>query len=341
MKNLLVLLSLLLISLSLSAREQVKIVGSSTVYPFSSYVAEEFGSLSRYPTPVVESTGTGGGVKLFCSDNSMDSPDIVNASRRIKIKEYQLCRRNGVSSITEVLFGYDGIVIGQSSENNTIKLSMEELLLAVAKQVPNPNGSGLIENPYQYWSDINSELPKRKITIYGPPLSSGTRDAFEEIVMQYQTEEMKVYRDAGLKGYRIIRSDGVYIPSGENDNLIVQKLTKDKEALGIFGYSFLSENADLIAGIAVDDVEPSSANIADKSYPISRSLYFYIKNRGKEKVPAIAEFVEMFLNPDLIGDEGLLTEIGLIPLSEDIITENYDKFSSEEKLELSNLEKNS
>ena len=341
MKNLLVLLSVCLISLSVSAREQVKIVGSSTVYPFSSYVAEEFGSLSRYPTPVVESTGTGGGVKLFCSDNSMDSPDIVNASRRIKIKEYQLCRRNGVSNITEVMFGYDGIVIGQSSENDTIKLSMEELLLAVAKQVPNPNGSGLIENPYQYWSDINPELPKRKITIYGPPLSSGTRDAFEEIVMQYQTEEMKVYRDAGLKGYRIIRSDGVYIPSGENDNLIVQKLTKDKDALGIFGYSFLSENSDLIAGIAVDDVEPSSDNIADKSYPISRSLYFYIKNRGNAEVPAIDEFVEMFLNTDLIGEEGLLTEIGLIPLSEDIIAENYDRFINQEKLELSTLEKNS
>lgn len=339
MKKFIVLLSALVVSLSVSAREQVKIVGSSTVYPFSSYVAEEFGSVSRYPTPVVESTGTGGGVKLFCSDNSINSPDIVNASRRMKIKEFQLCRRNGVTDITEVLFGYDGIVIGQSADNNSIQLTMKELLLAVAKQVPNPNGGGLIENPYKYWSDINSDLPKRKITIYGPPLSSGTRDAFEEIVMQYQTEEMKIYRDAGLKGYRIIRSDGVYIPSGENDNLIVQKLTKDKDALGIFGYSFLSENIDLIKGVEVDGIEPSAINIANKSYPISRSLFFYVKNRKNTKIPAIDEFVEMFLNPDLIGQEGLLAEIGLIPLSEDIIAESYNNFVNQEKLTISGIEK--
>jgi len=319
------------------ARDQIKIVGSSTVYPFSSYVAEEFGSVSRYPTPVVESTGTGGGMKLFCSDNRMSSPDITNASRRMKIKEFHLCDRNGVSDITEVMFGYDGIVIAQSAKNDHFDISKRELLLAIVKMVPNANSDGMIENPYQYWDQINPELPHRKIAIYGPPKSSGTRDAFEEMVLQYQTEEMKVYRDAGLKGYRMIRTDGVYIPSGENDNLIVQKLTKDTDALGIFGYSFLAENDDLISGVDIDAVPPTAENISSKSYPISRSLFFYIKNDHTKAVPAMKEYVEMFLNVDLIGEDGLLSEIGLISMPEDLIEENLEKVANLKKLTLEEL----
>jgi len=337
--------SLLLLCLTLGAssgllaRDQIKIVGSSTVYPFASYVAEEFGSVSRYPTPVVESTGTGGGMKLFCSDNSLKSPDITNASRRMKIKEYHLCQRNGVKDITEVLIGYDGIVIAQSADNESMALSKRDLLLAVAKKVPNPDGSGLIDNPYLYWDEINPELPHRKISLYGPPVSSGTRDAFEEIVMQYQTEEMKIYRDAGLKGYRIIRTDGVYIPSGENDNLIVQKLAKDKDALGIFGYSFLVENEDTIAAVSVDGVMPDTDVIASKEYPISRSLFFYIKNSHLDEVPAMEEFIGMFLSVDLIGTDGLLEEIGLIPLDEDTIDAYLAKAEARENLSLETLEK--
>lgn len=327
------------ISVSAVARDQVKIVGSSTVYPFASFVAEEFGSVSRYPTPVVESTGTGGGMKLFCTDNSLKSPDITNASRRIKIKELDLCHRNGVHNITEVMFGYDGIVIAQAEKNPEFNISKRELLLALAKLVPNKDGSALIENPYQYWSDINPELPKRKISVYGPPISSGTRDAFEEIVMEYQTEQMKVYRDAGLKGYRVVRSDGVYIPSGENDNLIVKKLTKDTGALGIFGYSFLSENEDLIKGVKIDNVQPSAQSIASKDYPISRSLFFYVKNDRIEKVPAMKEYIDMFLNEEIIGEEGLLTEIGLIPMNETLIEENYARAMEGQQLELEQLEK--
>jgi phosphate transport system substrate-binding protein len=322
MKKLFALLAIAGLSLNVQARDQVKIVGSSTVYPFASFVAEEFGSVSRYPTPVVESTGTGGGMKLFCTDNSLDSPDITNASRRIKIKELNLCERNGVDNITEVMFGYDGIVLAQSKSNKPFNVTKKDLLLALAKKVPNKNGSGLIDNPYTNWKQINPALPDRKITVYGPPISSGTRDAFEEIVLQYQTEQMKVYRDAGLKGYRVIRSDGVYIPSGENDNLIVKKLTKDKLALGIFGYSFLIENEDMIAGVDIDNVAPSSDTIASKQYPISRSLFFYVKNDHIEKVPAIKEYIEMFLNIDIIGEDGLLTEIGLIPMSEEEIDQS-------------------
>lgn len=322
------------------ARDQIKIVGSSTVYPFSSYVAEEFGSVSRYPTPVVESTGTGGGVKLFCSDNTMDSPDIVNASRRIKIKEFYLCERNGVKNITEIMFGYDGIVLAQSIENKNLNISKHDLMLAVIKKVPNKDGSALIDNPYHFWNEINPKLPKRKISIYGPPISSGTREAFEEIVLQYQTEEMKVYRDAGLKGYHMLRADGVYIPSGENDNLIVQKLNKDKVALGIFGYSFLVENEDSIKGVQIDGINPTKSAISSKEYPISRSLYFYTKNDHAAEVPAMKEYIAMFLSDDLVGEEGLLAEIGLIPMKQDVLDALRSKVEPLPNLTVAELEKN-
>lgn len=338
MKKLVIILIGMLASGLVQARDQIKIVGSSTVYPFASYVAEEFGSVSRYPTPVVESTGTGGGMKLFCSDNSLNSPDITNASRRMKIKEFYLCERNGVKNITEAMFGYDGIVIAQSAENEKLKLSKHELMLAVIKLVPNNDNSALLENPYKYWDQINPKFPHRKISVYGPPLSSGTRDAFEEMVLEYQTEEMKVYRDAGQKGYRIIRSDGVYIPSGENDNLIVQKLSKDKDALGIFGYSFLEENGDTISGVAIDGVEPNAETIASKRYPISRSLYFYIKNDHLKDVPAMKEYVQMFLSDDLIGANGLLSEIGLINLPKESIDKTREIAASWKKLDLRMLE---
>ncbi|KZY65168.1 substrate-binding domain-containing protein [Oleiphilus sp. HI0066] len=341
MKNLFILCVLFTISGTTHGRDQVRVVGRSTVYPFASFVAEEFGSVSRFPTPVVESTGTGGGMKLFCSGNGLDTPDITNASRRIKIKELELCQRNGVDNITEVMFGYDGIVLAQSNTNAEMDITKRDLLLAVAKLVPNEDGSDLIENPYTHWNQINPALPKRKISVYGPPISSGTRDAFEEIVMQYQTEQMKVYRDAGRKGYRIIRSDGVYIPSGENDNLIVKKLTKDTAALGIFGYSFLTENEDAISGVSIDQISPSSETIADKSYPIARSLFFYMKNDHLENVPAMQEYIDMFLNEDIIGEDGLLMEIGLIPMSELLLEANKAAAESAKPLSLELLQASS
>lgn len=338
MKKMLLALLAVCVSSPAFARDQIKIVGSSTVYPFSSYVAEEFGSVSRYPVPIVESTGTGGGMKLFCAGNEMSTPDIVNASRRMKIKELNLCLRNGVKDITEVMFGYDGIVIAQSNSNEGMNLSMEELLLAVAKQVPDASGNKLIPNPYTSWKQINPELPDRKITVYGPPVSSGTRDAFEEIVMQYQTEEMKVYRDAGLKGYRVIRTDGVYIPSGENDNLIVKKLEKDKTALGIFGYSFLAENEDVINAVSIGGVEPAPEKIASKEYPISRSLFFYAKNSHVKQVPGMKEYMEMFLDEEIVGFDGLLTEMGLIPLTEENLSESLIGLNEQQKLNKTALE---
>ncbi len=336
---LLVALLAMCATFAVQARDQIRIVGSSTVYPFASFVAEEFGAVTRFPTPVVESTGTGGGMKIFCSGNSMDTPDITNASRRIRLKEMYLCERNGVDNITEVMFGYDGIVIAQANENADMALSKRDLLLALARQVPNKNNSGLVDNPHQYWDEVNPDLPHRKIKVYGPPISSGTRDAFEEIVLHYQTADMKIYRDAGLKGYRLIRTDGAYIPSGENDNLIVKKLAKDTDAVGIFGYSFLMENTDSIEAISVDGVMPSTDVIASQEYPISRSLFFYVKTDHMDKVPAMKEYIDMFMNPMIIGEGGILEEIGLIPMKNEAIARNLEKIENRDRLTLQDLER--
>jgi phosphate transport system substrate-binding protein len=325
-------------SISLEARDQLRIVGSSTVYPFSSLVAEELGSVSKYPTPVVESTGTGGGMKLFCDSNDENSPDVTNASRRMKIKEFYECNRNGVDDITEVMFGFDGIVLAQSGDTEALNLSKQEVLLAVAKLVPNKEGTALIDNPYTHWNQINPALPNRQITVYGPPMSSGTRDAFEEMMLEYQTQEMKVYRDAGLKGYRIIRTDGVYVPSGENDNLIVQKLTKNKAAIGIFGYSFLMENEDKISPVTIEGISPDPETIATQQYPISRSLYFYIKN-SHNYIEAQKAYVDLFISDDMIGEDGILMEIGLIPLTEVVKMDVQEHTEKRVKLTLEDLEK--
>ncbi|NKQ40435.1 MAG: PstS family phosphate ABC transporter substrate-binding protein [Sulfurovum sp.] len=298
---------------ALQAREQIKIVGSSTVYPFSSYVAEELGSTTKLPTPVVESTGSGGGMKLFCAMNGMNTPDITNASRPMKVKEWKLCQKNGVTDITGVMLGYDGIVVAQSKDNKPMDLTRKQLLLAVAEKVP-VDGK-LVPNPYKKWSDVDASLPDREIVIYGPPTSSGTRDAFEELVMEKVSKKMEGY---AKKKYKMIRQDGVYIPSGENDNLIVQKLDKNKKALGIFGYSFLAENADKIVASKIDGVVASPATVADASYPIARSLYFYIKNSHVPKVKAIRAYVDLFLSEKMIGDDGVLTTIGLIPAEKSI-----------------------
>lgn len=308
------------------ARDQIRIVGSSTVYPFSSSVAEEFGATSKNPTPVVESTGSGGGMKLFCKGNGLDTPDISNASRRMKTKEFKLCTKNGVTDITEAVIGFDGIAIAQNKKNAALALTKMHLLLAVAEEVPSKDGKSLVRNPYKRWNEIDASLPDREITIYGPPTSSGTRDAFEDMIMKGQTKKMAVYtslykkdkvKNKAYKKYHKVRQDGVYIPSGENDNLIVQKLSKNQAAIGIFGYSFLVENDDKISAATVNGFEPTPETISSGKYPISRSLFFYTKNSHRKEVPAMAKYVEMFMKEDMIGPDGILTEIGLIALPEE------------------------
>lgn len=312
-------------------REQLRIVGSSTVYPFSSYVAEELGAVTQHPTPVIESTGSGGGLKIFCEGDSLDTVDITNASRRMKPSEFERCAGNGVTEITEFVIGADGIAVAQSKENPAMNLTLEQLTLAVAAKVPQ-NGE-LVDNPYRRWNEIDSSLPDREITVYGPPTTSGTRDAFEELVMEAATEEMEGYDE----GYTTVRSDGPYIDSGENDNLIVQKLQNDTEAVGIFGYSFLVENADVIDAITIDGVEPTPETISAEEYPVSRSLFFYTKNSHFGRVGGMEEYVELFLSEQMIGDHGLLKSEGLIPLPAAMRDDMRARFDERSRLKLAQL----
>lgn len=314
------------------AREQVRIVGSSTVYPFASYVAEEFGATTNYPTPVIESTGSGGGLRLFCNGVGEGTPDITNASRRMKPSEFERCQENGVTDITEAKIGYDGIAFAQSNSNESLNLTREQLFLALAAQVP--QDGQLVDNPYTRWSDIDPSLPDREIAVYGPPTTSGTRDAFEELVMEAASEEMEAY---GGEAYTDIRSDGAYIDAGENDNLIVQRLSENTEAFGIFGYSFLEENADSLSGASIDGVAPEPEAISSGEYPVSRSLFFYIKNQHADEVPAMYEYANLFMSEQMVGPMGYLKGLGLIPLPEAERGQARSEVESKEQLELSEL----
>ncbi len=328
------------------ARDQIRIVGSSTVYPFSSSVAEEFGVISKNPTPVVESTGSGGGMKLFCKGNGLDTPDITNASRRMKTKEFKLCEKNGVTDITEAVIGFDGIAIAQNKKNKPLEFSKMHLLLAVAEEVPSKDGKSLIKNPYKKWNEIDVSLPAREIIIYGPPTSSGTRDAFEDMIMKGQTKKMEVYtslynkdkvKNKGYKKYHKVRQDGVYVPSGENDNLIVQKLSKNPAAIGIFGYSFLIQNDDKVAAAKINGIVPTPETISSGQYPISRSLFFYIKNSHRKDVPAMDKYVGLFMKEEMIGPDGILSEIGLIALPDERRTAIRTRVDKNTQLTLDDL----
>ena len=302
------------------ARDQIRIVGSSTVFPFSTAVAEQFGKGGQFKTPVVESTGTGGGFKLFCAGVGVDDPDISNASRKIKSSEIETCAKNGVTSITEVKIGYDGIVLANAKAGPTLNLTVNTVWLALAKQVP-VDGK-LTDNPYKSWSEIDPALPNERIEVLGPPPTSGTRDALVELVMDKGCEEfaeIKAIADAKAKqaACQGIREDGGYIEAGENDNLIVQKLEANPVAVGIFGFSFLDQNTDKIKGNTMDGVAPSFETIADGSYEVSRPLFFYVKNAHVGVIPGIKEFVAEFISDKAAGDDGYLADKGLIPLPAD------------------------
>jgi phosphate transport system substrate-binding protein len=316
---------------SAQGREQIRIVGSSTVYPFASYVVEEFGATTGYPTPVIESTGSGGGIKLFCDGVGLDTPDITNASRRMKPSEFDRCQENGVENITEALIGSDGIVLGQSANNEPINLTLEQILLAVAAEVPQ-NGK-LVPNPYTNWNQIDASLPDREILILGPPSTSGTRDAFEELVMEAASESAG-YPDA----YTTVRRDGAWVDSGENDNLIIQRLAENPVAFGIFGYGFLEENERLVGAATINGIAPTPETISEGDYPVARSLFFYTKNAHFDQVPGMAEYVDLFMDDIMIGEDGLLTTIGLIPLAAQRLDEVQERVSNRVPLTRSDLE---
>jgi phosphate transport system substrate-binding protein len=300
------------------ARE-IRIVGSSTVFPFSTTVAEQFGANSSFPTPIVEATGSGSGIKLFCEGVGQNFPDIANSSRRMKGSEWDLCRANNVTDIVEVVIGYDGIVLANAKRAEAFDLTRDQIFLALAREVP-VNGR-LVPNPYKRWSDISAELPDLPIQVFGPPPSSGTRDAFLELVMDPGADTFPLLKeikedDAALftEIAHAIREDGAWIDAGENDGAIVQRLAKNPEALGVFGFSFLIQNEDRIRGARIAGVAPTFADIASQKYQVSRSLYFYLKKAHLGVVAGLGDFVKAFTDERAWGDEGYLIDKGLIPL---------------------------
>ena len=302
------------------ARNQIRIVGSSTVFPFSTAVAEQFGKTTDFKTPVVESTGSGGGMKLFCAGVGTEHPDITNASRRIKASEFETCGKNGIT-VVEVKIGFDGIVLANDKSGPDITLTKQQVFQALAKEVP-VDGK-LVSNPYTKWSDIDASLPDAKIEVLGPPPTSGTRDALVELAMEggaRKFEMLKAMRKEDKKAFKAVahamREDGAFIEAGENDNLIVQKLQANPAAIGIFGFSFLDQNADVIKGANVDGADPTFENIAGGDYGVSRSLFFYVKKEHVGVVPGVSDFVGEFTSDKAWGDEGYLVDKGLIPLPE-------------------------
>ncbi|MCY3856133.1 MAG: substrate-binding domain-containing protein [Rhodospirillales bacterium] len=315
------------------ARDQINIVGSSTVYPFATVVAENFGRGSDFKTPKIEATGSGGGMKLFCAGLGTDYPDIANASRRMKSSELEKCRANGVQDVVEIKIGYDGIVIANARTAPEAHFTLRHLFLALAKQVPegNQEGGKLVNNPNETWADVDPALPDVAIEVLGPPPTSGTRDAFNELAVEggcktfpgltaIKQEDKNRYK-AICRG---IREDGAYIEAGENDNLIVQKLAENPNALGVFGFSFLDQNRDAVKGASIDGVTPEFDDIATRAYPVSRPLYFYVKKAHVDVIPGIREYISAFTSDDAWGDEGYLTDRGLIPLPTDERTKFVD-----------------
>jgi len=339
-----------------SARDSISVVGSSTVFPFATVVAERFGKSTDFKAPKVESTGSGGGLKLFCKGVGVGTPDVTNASRRIKSSEFEKCQKNGVKEIVEVLIGYDGIVMANAKGGQEFELSRKDIYLALAKLVPGKDGK-LIENPYTTWNQVNPTLPSTKIEVLGPPPTSGTRDAFVELALEGgarkfddiaklrglkagQKDEIKALvaklgiesawtaavnkKGEKAKGKdvvkiigRSVREDGAYIEAGENDNLIVNKLVANPNALGIFGFSFLDQNSDKVQGSVIDGNAPTFEAIATGEYKVSRPLYFYVKKAHIGTVPGIKEYLDYFVSEDAIGEDGYLVDKGLIPLGTD------------------------
>ena len=300
------------------ARDQIQVVGSSTVFPYTQAVAERFANETGSPAPVVESTGTGGGMKIFCGGVGTGYPDVTGASRAMKKSEYELCASNGVNDITEVLIGYDGLSMAVSRGGKQLDLTKAQLFEALAARVE-VDGE-IVENPYTKWSEIDSSLPGIEITVLGPPPTSGTRDAFVELVMEEGCGAFPAIaaldKDARKEVCQRMRTDGPFIEAGENDNLIVQRLESDPNAYGIFGYSFLYENQDKLQAVRIEGVLPEEHTIADGSYGISRPIFFYIKNAHRGAIPGLNEFIGEYTGDDAMGAGGYLAERGLIVLSD-------------------------
>lgn len=303
--------------------QKVRIVGSSTVAPFSTTVAEQFGAISDYPAPIVETTGTGGGFKAFCRAIGQSEPSIVNASRKMKDSERELCAASGIFDPVEVKIGYDGIVLANSKSSGDLNLTKQQIFLALAANIPDGEG-GFMANPYRDWDDIDPSLPNMRILVSGPPPTSGTRDAFAEIAMEggaATLPEMQALRETDPEQFRRmaheIRNDGAWIDSGENDSSIINTLLRNEDAVGVLGYSFLEQNLDRVKAALIADVPPTFENIIGREYAVSRSMYFYVKKENVPLVPGLSDFVVEFMQEDAWGPDGYLVEKGLIPLLAD------------------------
>jgi phosphate transport system substrate-binding protein len=305
-----------------TGRDYITVVGSSTVYPFTTTVAEQFGKTGRFKTPKVESTGTGGGIKLFCAGVGVGYPDIANASRAIKPSELEACSKAGVKDVIEVKVGYDGIVVAGANKSPVFKLTRRDLFLALAKQVPDPaNPQQLIANPYRTWNQVSKSLPADRIEVLGPPPTSGTRDAFLELVMEPGCSAfpwIKSLQEADEPRFKrvcnAIREDGAFVEAGENDNLIVQKLQANPKALGVFGFSFMEENLNVVHGSHIEGVAPTFDTIASGKYVVSRPLFIYAKAAHLDVIPGMREFLAELVSERSMGEEGYLADKGLIPL---------------------------
>jgi phosphate transport system substrate-binding protein len=308
-------------ALAQSQRDGVWSVGSSTVFPYSQAVAEEFSALGN-PSPSIESTGTGGGMRLFCGGIGLQYPDITRASRAMKQSEWDNCQENGIESITEIQVGSDGISFAVSRNGTAFDVSRAQLFLALAADVP--VDGAIVPNPYTNWSEIDASLPDVEITVYGPPPTSGTRDAWVELVMEEGCEAFaeiealhETDEDRAEQVCQRMRTDGHFIEAGENDNLIVQTLNNNTSAYGIFGYSFLYENQDALMPVTVEGASPSLETIGDGSYPVARPLFIYVKNAHRGVTPGLQEYVELYTDEDTFGPDGFLVERGLVSLSDE------------------------
>jgi len=338
-KTLVLAVSGLAIATPAMARDEIRIVGSSTVFPYTQAVAENFVNVTGAPSPIVESTGTGGGMKIFCGGIGEGFPDVTGASRAMKSSEFELCQSNGVTDISEALIGFDGLSIAISRAGDVDwNLSLKDVYLALAAQVP--VDGAWADNPHKTWSDVNPELPAIAILAYGPPPTSGTRDAFVELALHEGCKELSFVKDGGFDKAWVkencsrMRQDGPFVEAGENDNLIVQRLNADQNAMGIFGYSFLYENLDSLKGVSIEGVAPSTDTIADKSYPISRPLFVYIKNAHRGVIPNLDEFIAEYMSDDALEDDGYLAERGLVALSEDARDDLQDSVLDAVSLEM-------
>jgi len=321
------------------ARDTINIVGSSTVYPFATVVAERFGVNSNFPTPKLESTGSGGGLKIFCQGIGTNHPDITNASRRIKTSELELCQSNGVEDVVEFPIGSDGLVIASSKGAPDLDLNMEQLFLAMGEKVP-VDGEWVM-NPYEKWSDVDSSLPDLEIKVMGPPPTSGTRDSFNELGLAAGCDRLPEAADLGENEHAAIcesvREDGAFIEAGENDNLIVQKLIGDTSMYGAFGYSFLEENSDRLKAVKLDGVAPEPDAIANEDYPMARTMFFYVKKAHIGVVPGIEEYAAEFLSPGAMGPNGYLKDVGLIVPTRDSLVALQDKLKNMPNLTMDEL----